>query len=105
MPFRAIDYTLSIYRGQLRDWGQTHPSDRDFVFQPVLPVVFYTGIRPWRGIGQLADLVAGGPHFAALAPSLQPLFVNLRETPDAQLVSEGGSFGQVRRLARWVSSK
>ena len=32
MPFRVLEYTLSIYRGQLREWGQTHTSLSDFVF-------------------------------------------------------------------------
>jgi hypothetical protein len=100
MPFRVHDYTMAIYRDQLRDWGRTHPSDRDFVFQPVLPVVFYTGTRPWPRLGTLADLVAGGPQLSALAPSLAPLFINLRKTSDAHLVSAGGSFGQVLRLVK-----
>ena len=100
MPFRALEYVVSIYRGQLREWAQAHPSDRDFVFQPVLPVVLYTGSRPWRTFGRFADLVAGGRRFTPFAPSLAPLFVNLRDTPDADLASRGGPFGQVLRLVR-----
>lgn len=68
------------------------------MFQPVLPVVFYTGNHTWPALGRFADLVAGGPSFAALAPSLEPFFVNLRDTPEGQLVSAGGTFGQVLRL-------
>lgn len=68
------------------------------MFQPVLPVVMYTGDRSWPTLGRFADGVAGGPRFAALAPSLEPVFVNLRDTPQPQLVAEGGAFGQVLRL-------
>ena len=100
MPFRVLEYVVAIYRGQLREWGQQHTSLKDFVFQPVLPVVLYTGTRPWPAIGRFADLVAGGADFAALAPVLEPVFVPLRDTPDSQLVSAGGSFGQVLRLVQ-----
>src|SRR5260370_30760642 len=51
MPFRALEYTTSIYRGQLREWSLTHDSLADFVFQPVLPVVFYTRTRRWPAVG------------------------------------------------------
>jgi hypothetical protein len=100
MPFRALDYTMPIHRSQMRKWGQAHPSYKGFAFQPVLPVVFYTGTRRWRGVGQMADLIAGGADLAGLAPTLQPLFLPLRDTPDAQLVSDGGFFGQVLRLVK-----
>ena len=100
MPFRVLEYVVAIYRGQLREWGQQHTSLHDFVFQPVLPVVLYTGTRPWPAIGRLADLLAGGADFAALAPVLEPVFVPLRDTPDSQLVSAGGAFGQVLRLVQ-----
>ena len=100
MAFRVLEYVTAIYRGQLRDWGQQHASFHDFSFQPVLPVVLYTGTRPWPAIGRLSDLVAGGPDFTPLAPVLEPLFLPLRDTPDSQLVSAGGSFGQVLRLVQ-----
>jgi hypothetical protein len=100
MSFRVLEYVLAIYRGQLREWGQQHTSLHDFVFQPVLPVVLYTGSRPWKGVGRFADLVAGGPDFAPLAPVLEPVFLPLRDTADSQLVSVGGYFGQALRLVQ-----
>lgn len=100
MAFRVLEYVQAIYRGQLRGWGQTHPTERGFLFQPVLPVVFYTGTRRWRGVGHLADLVAGGRHFTNVIPSLTPLFIPLRDTLNYQLIPAGGSFGQVLRLVQ-----
>ena len=100
MPFRLLEYVLAIYRGQLRAWGQTHTSLQGFLFQPVLPLVLYTGTRPWSRLGRFADLVAGGPDFARLAPMLEPAFLPLRDTPDRRLASAGGSFGQVLRLVQ-----
>ena len=99
MAFRVLEYVTAIYRGQLREWGQQHSSLKDFVFQPVLPLVLYTGSRPWPAIGRLSDLLAGGSAFAALAPLLEPSSFP-RDTPESQLVSAGGAFGQVLRLVQ-----
>jgi len=100
MPFRVLEYVVAIYRGQLREWGHQHKSFHDFVFQPVLPLVLYTGSRPWPALGHLSDLLAGGAAFADLAPVLEPVFLPLRDTADSQLVSAGGAFGQVLRLVQ-----
>lgn len=100
MPFRALEYVTAILRGQLREWGQTNSSTANFLFQPVLPVVLYTGTRPWPRLPQLKELFAGGEALAELAPSHKPLFINLRNTPERRLVSDGGPFGQVLRLVQ-----
>src|SRR5947208_1326650 len=89
MPLRLLEYDIAIYKAQVRDWLRTHPSLAGLRLMPVLPVVFYTGLRPWAGIGQVADLLAGGGRFAGHAPRLDPLFVPLRDTSPADLETAG----------------
>jgi hypothetical protein len=101
MVFRVLDYVVSILRSQVRAWLQDHPTLHDFRFQPVLPIVFYTGSRPWPDLGLLLDLfedLTALPELSRRLPRIEPLFINLRETPAKQLVAEGGPFGQVLRL-------
>lgn len=98
MAFRVLEYVVQIYGSQRREWGQTHPSFAGFRFQPVLPVVFYTGERPWPTMGTLASLIEGGKRFEKLAPILTPLFVPLRDIPAARLEGEGGAFGSLLHL-------
>ncbi len=99
MPLRLLEYVMAIYRAQAREWLQTHETLTGLELMPVLPIVFYTGLRPWAAVGQVADLLAGGGRFAGLAPQLEPLFVNLRETPAGRL-ARSGPFGQVLRLVQ-----
>jgi hypothetical protein len=49
MVFRVLEYVWQIYRRQVRDWRQEHGSVDYVRFQPVLPVVLYTGTRAWSG--------------------------------------------------------
>jgi ElaB/YqjD/DUF883 family membrane-anchored ribosome-binding protein len=98
MPLRLLDYQVQIYKTQMRDWTRHHASLAGFRLQPVLPVVFYTGARTWRSIGQLVDLMAQGDRFARETPRLEPLFINLGTTPADQLEAGDGFFGWVLRL-------
>ncbi len=98
MTFRVHEYVIQIYKAQLRAWGQSHPSFAGLRFQPVLPIVLYTGRRRWPGLGRLLDLVELGDHFGARIPALEPLFLNLSAIPARRLESEGGFFGWVLRL-------
>jgi hypothetical protein len=61
MPLRSLDYTVQIFRYQVREWSKTHRSFSRIRFDPVLPVVFYTGAQRWNSLGRLVDFgrVAG----------------------------------------------
>ncbi len=99
MPLRLVDSQSQIFRYQVRKWLQTHGSTRRVLLSPVLPVVFYTGVRRWPEVGTLANLIARGDEFRAVTPIVEhPLFLNLPELPPAQLEHDGGSLGWVLRL-------
>jgi hypothetical protein len=97
MPFRVLEYVVQIYKAQAREWRRRHSSFAGFRFQPVLPVVFYTGTRRWENLGRLVDLVDMGEDFEAVIPALAPLFLNLSAVPAKKLETIGG-FGWVLRL-------
>jgi hypothetical protein len=99
MPLRMTDSQIQIYRYQLRTWLQKHPSAARFRLRPVLPVVFYTGLRRWPKVGTLADVMECGEEFRPVTPIVErPLFFNLPDISPAQLEREGGHFGWVLRL-------
>jgi hypothetical protein len=100
MTFRVLEYVVQIFRSQLRQWGQEHPSLAGARLQPVLPVVFYTGTRSWDRLASLAELTEGAERLARWLPAVEPLFVNLAELEPAQLQAEGGYLGQVLRLVQ-----
>ncbi len=100
MPLRLHEYVIQIFKMQQREWLRGHRSCAGLRFQPVLPLVFYTGTEHWESVGQLVDLVEQGERFREITPAMKPLFVNLPGLPAGRLESRGGFFGQLLRLVR-----
>jgi hypothetical protein len=100
MRFRVLDYVVQVYKVQLREWAQANSTFADFQFRPVLPVVFYTGGRPWSELAGLAEQTTLGPQFRDILPAIEPIFLNLGTADPAALEREGGPFGQVMRVLR-----
>ncbi len=61
----------------------------------VLPIVIYTGERPWRAPTRFRDLVTGGDLFAAFIPEIEPIFLSLPSESEQDLVRDGGALGTV----------
>jgi hypothetical protein len=95
-----MEYMTEVYKAQKRAWDEQHTSDADFLLDPVLPVVLYTGERHWPEVKALAALVRGGRRFRRRIPRFQLHFLNLRDTPQEELTGRGGFFGQVLWLIR-----
>jgi len=91
-----------IYRRQMQTWEREHGSLDGFKFQPVLPIVLYSGTRTWDDIDPLRELmelsVEAATELRAVAPSLKPLFLNVSSVGDDELTRQGGVFGWILRL-------
>lgn len=98
MVFRVLEYVVLIYKKQQRDWLKKHESLEGFRFQPVLPIVLYSGSRPWPELGGLAELVEEGTELGALVPAFEPLFLNLGKTTGPELEGKAGKFGWLLRV-------
>jgi hypothetical protein len=98
MLLRVLDYLVQIYKGQVRSWDPRHKSRAGFRLQPVLPIVLYTGERPWQALERLAELVEGGEEFADVLPQLTPLFLSLPTVPAEELEGAGGALGWMLEL-------
>jgi hypothetical protein len=100
MPLRLLEYVVQIFKLQQREWLKDHRSVAGLRFQPVLPLVFYTGTERWESPGRLVDLIEQGERFREITPTMAPLFVNLATLRPRQLESRGGALGQVLRALR-----
>ncbi len=105
MALRVLDYVVQIYKSQVRDWLRRHRSLAGRRLQPVLPVVLYTGLRRWEGLGQLADLVEMAPQFDKVIPALDPLFLNVSALSADALETRAGFFSWVLRLIQQRQSR
>ncbi len=95
MLFRVIRYVMLIYERQATEWLKTHRNLRDFEFDPVLPIVFYSGTRTWTRLRPMRELVRGGKLFDKRLPDLEPEFINLATTSRDELQSKIGTLGWV----------
>jgi hypothetical protein len=95
MIFRVIRYVILIYERQASDWLKTHANLRGFEFDPVWPIVFYSGTRSWTRIEPMRELVRGGKLFEKRLPHLEPDFINLSTTTQEELQSKIGTLGWI----------
>ena len=95
MLFRVLRYVVLIYERQAEEWLRSHSNLRRFRFNPVLPIVFYSGTRTWEGLKAMTELVQQGKLFARRLPTLEPEFINLSRVDPAILRSKGGTLGWV----------
>jgi hypothetical protein len=93
--FRAARYVMQVYDKQEKHWLSTHSNTRGLRFDPVLPIVFYSGTRTWTELPTMQHLVHHGDLFGSMIPSLSPVFVNLAETDPEALRSRVGTFGWI----------
>jgi predicted transposase/invertase (TIGR01784 family) len=95
MIFRVIRYVMMIYEHQATDWRKTHHNLRGFEFDPVWPIVFYSGTRTWTQLKPMRELVRGGNLFEKRLRVLEPEFINLATTSEEELQRKIGWLGWV----------
>src|ERR1700724_2769459 len=61
--FRAGRYVTQVYDKQEKHWLSTHSNTRGMRFDPVLPIVFYSGTRTWEELERMQKLVYHGDLF------------------------------------------
>lgn len=97
MPFRLLQYAVLYWDRQWKGWHGS-PAPRDPLrLNAVLPIVLYTGRRPWMTSSQLSDLIAGPESLKALAPHWPPLVWDINQRTSQELLGETGMW--MRSLA------
>jgi predicted transposase YdaD len=89
MRLRVLDYVIQIYKRQARDWLARHASLKGFRFDPVLPVVLYTGLSSWPQLPRVAELVKQGEEFTGVIPDIDPHYVDLPDVVPERLEGVG----------------
>jgi hypothetical protein len=89
-----------IYKRQMREWEKAHGNLDHFRFQPVLPIVLYTGTRTWDKLARIWELVELGDELAELIPEFKPLFLNVGQISRQALEQKGSPFGRLLGLVQ-----
>jgi hypothetical protein len=100
IPLRLLLFAVMYWDRQWHQWEQLAPPRPAFRLNPVLPIVLYTGPRPWGSNRTLRDLLGEPAVFHAFAPDWQPLFWNLSEQTPQQLLQTGREWLQALAVVR-----
>jgi hypothetical protein len=103
MPLRTLLILAGYWDRVWRDWEATPRPREKLALPPVLPVVLYTADIPWGSNRSLRELLGPPAALHAFAPDWQPVFWNLAERTEEQLLA-GGAWMQLMTVMR-VSSE
>ena len=98
IPFRFLTYMLRVWKGELEEQANKGVPRGKQRLTPILPVVFYTGQRPWESPGSLTNLVEVPTELAGFLPRYDMVFLNVGETDPAQLKALEDAMGSVLLL-------
>jgi hypothetical protein len=102
MPLRLLYFAVLYWDKQWRQWAELATPRPPLRLRPVLPIVLYTGERPWTAGQRLVDLLGEPKELHALAPSWQPLFWNLRERSPEELLAASSEWLKTLAVIRAV---
>jgi hypothetical protein len=100
MPLRLLYFVVLYWERQWREWV-SRPGRRDpLLLSPVLPLVLYTGSRPWENNRTLHDLLDEPSEFHGFVPQWGPLFWELGQHTADDLLASGDEWQQVLAVLR-----
>ncbi len=99
IPLRMLFTTTGYWERCLHTWEALPRPRPRFELPPILPILLYTGERPWGSARTIHDLLGGPAVFHTFAPEWGPLFWNLADRTPQQLL-DGGAFLQVMAILR-----
>ncbi len=88
------DVSQGYWEWQLRQWEDEPSPKSEFRLRPVLPIVLYTGDRPWGSPMTLRELLDEPKAFHAFVPDWRPIFWELNKQQPDDLVNGPDAFLQ-----------
>lgn len=93
MGFRVLFYMTQIWDFQRREWESNNVPKSEWRFYPILPIVYYTGVRQWKTPLTLDAIMDIPDVLARFVPKFDTLFLSVKETEQADLTKTGHPLG------------
>lgn len=77
VPLKTLIYAVLYWEWQWRPHEKAPTPRPTLEFTPLIPIVLFTGPRPWGSTRQLRDLFTGPPDVIRHVPDWQPVFWEL----------------------------
>ena len=98
MGLRLLSYMVQIWESQRREWETEKVPENERRLQPILPILFYTGERPWRVPVSVKTLMDAPEILERFVPSFDTLFLGVKETEAEVLTRFGHPLGWLLRV-------
>jgi hypothetical protein len=100
IPLRLLYFAVGYWDRQWQEWVRLAPPRPPLRLRPILPLVLYTGPRPWGSNRTIVDLLGEPAAFHAFAPVWQPVFWNLADQTPEGLLDSGEGWLQMMAVIR-----
>lgn len=98
MGFRLLSYMVQIWESQRREWETEKLPENERYLQPILPILFYTGDRPWTVPVSLTAIMDVPKILERFVPSFDTLFLRGKEMEAEALTQFGHPLGWLLRV-------
>ena len=98
MGFRLLSYMVQIWESQRREWETAKVPENERCLQPILPILLYTGDRPWTVPVSLTTIMDVPEILERFVPSFDTLFLGVKETETEALTQSGHPLGWLLRV-------
>ena len=98
MGFRLLSYMMQIWEAQRKEWEREKLPENEKRLQPILPILFYTGDRPWTVPVSLTTIMDVPEILERFVPSFDTLFLGVKEAEAEELTQSGHPLGWLLRV-------
>ena len=93
MGYRLLFYMMNIWQDQRRGWIENKVPKSAWRLRPVLPIVLYTGDRPWQVPITLSAIMDIPKELDPFVPKFETLLLSVKETETETLIKTDHPFG------------
>ena len=105
MGLRLLSYMVQIWESQRREWETAKLPENERRLQPILPILFYTGDRPWQVPVSVKTLMDMPEILERFVPSFDTLFLGVKETEAEALTQFRHPLGWLLRVLQKEHAK
>lgn len=93
MGFRILFYMCQIWDSQRREFIAKNLPKREWRFQPIIPIIYYTGDQKWETFPSLETLMDLPEALNRFVPKFDALLLDVKRKTDEALLQSNHPFG------------
>ncbi len=105
MGLRLLSYMCQIWERQRRAYITQEVSKGEWLFQPIIPIIFYTGEQKWETLPSLETLMDLPKALSRFLPRFDVLLLDVKRAADETLVRSDHPFGWLLTVLKEADSE